>query len=997
VTANGAGTVTLDANGNQSDLTSSGSGTIVSGSGQITLTSDDDVSIGATVGAAGTSAISISANVDAALGAGETGILSNTAGIGNGGSGLVALSGFDVTTLNADVRSGIQTDITATDDITLGAITVSAAGGTINLRVDSGNTQVSQLDLGGSTLTAGTAINLTGGNGGGNDTLIAQNLANTWTITGADIGTLSNLQVNGGGAPAAGYTNFQNLTGNANTDLFDFNGGTVSGNVNGQAGIDTLDYATLAGPITTTLAATGSVDGFTGTANNIIGTFDNINDLTGTGVTTDSLISNIATDNTFTVQAGNDTFVTAGVTLTFNGLDNLTGNGAGNDTFTVNQVHTGNITAAAGNNTVNVNAALTGNINSAAGNDTITTTAAVNGTITDTGGVNTFTIGGVLTGNLNSAAGNDTITTTAAVNGSITDAGGVNTFAFNGPVNGNVNGGAGVDTYTINNTITGSLADSGGNNTVNISANVTAGITTAAGNDTFNFNAANLSGNLAAGTGNNIYNFNGGTATGTVTIAGNDTWNHAAGVSLGSTVTGAGSLTVPNAGLGDLVIDNTDLTLPAMNSYAGHLIIGGTIVPPTLPLDGNTNMTVNTDLLTMNAPIVTNGNITLIATNIDLNNNISAGGIGGSQVTMVASGDGTTGGNIDALAIPTNIKGGSALFITTSTIQNAQNIELELGGGDVQTIVGQGQADPQFGLLDATAIQPTADTQAFLNQVQITRVNQLGVANQFTLGTNVQAATAIQTVFASNLIGLQQLAFIDVGLFEEELSLFGVIGHGIALALAQCEEVEGCAPNVTEEELDQLISALQARIDELERRLGEEEKEAKRSKLEELLEGYRQELENFQGYQKQLQEFNAGGEEEEGFEEEELGAEEFGAPDVVAAQVKTLSGILEVAKQRIDWFEELKADADARAKLSESTGIELTIEALDEIIEATQKEIQSIETQIKLLLEGNQAEHGPGLPFWAESGDHQRSLHPGYGRSLLIPDEKLFAVNERWY
>ena len=134
-----------------------------------------------------------------------------------------------------------------------------------------------------------------------------------------------------------------------------------------------------------------------------------------------------------------------------------------------------------------------------------------------------------------------------------------------------------------------------------------------------------------------------------------------------------------------------------------------------------------------------------------------------------------------------------------------------------------------------------------------------GVTNTF----SINPATA--------LIGLETLAFVDVGLFEEELTLYGQIGNGIGLALAQCEEQEGCAPNVTEEELVTLISSIEARLVELQRRLVDETNEDVRKELQELINGFDKELQNFLDYRQQLIEFLAAGEEEEeeDFEDEE--------------------------------------------------------------------------------------------------------------------------------
>src|SRR5690606_38387232 len=86
---------------------------------------------------------------------------------------------------NVATGAGGIINITSSDDINVqaGATSInSGAGGIINLRVDNNNNVVAQMDLGGSTLNAAT-INLTGGTGGGNDTLIGQNVANTWVLS----------------------------------------------------------------------------------------------------------------------------------------------------------------------------------------------------------------------------------------------------------------------------------------------------------------------------------------------------------------------------------------------------------------------------------------------------------------------------------------------------------------------------------------------------------------------------------------------------------------------------------------------------------------------------------------------------------------------------------------------------------------------------------------------------------------------------------------------
>jgi predicted ribosome quality control (RQC) complex YloA/Tae2 family protein len=249
------------------------------------------------------------------------------------------------------------------------------------------------------------------------------------------------------------------------------------------------------------------------------------------------------------------------------------------------------------------------------------------------------------------------------------------------------------------------------------------------------------------------------------------------------------------------------------------------------------------------------------------------------------------------------------------------------------------------------------------------------------------------------LIGLQQIGFIDTSLFEEELSLYGVIGRGIALALAQCEELEGCAPNVTDEELSQLIASIEGRIVELEQRLAETENEADKATLEELLAGFRQELENYLSYRDQLAEYTSG-EDEEDLGEDSFGEEAPAPADTVAGDVERLTRILEVTRERINWLESLKANPEERARLGEATSIDLTEEALDEIIDATRREAESLESQIRLLQDGTEARHP--MPdekpeFWAEAGDVFNILHVQYGPSLASAGDGIVTASELRY
>ena len=72
-------------------------------------------------------------------------------------------------------------------------------------------------------------------------------------------------------------------------------------------------------------------------------------------------------------------------------------------------------------------------------------------------------------------------------------------------------------------------------------------------------------------------------------------------------------------------------------------------------------------------------------------------------------------------------------------------------------------------------------------------------------------------------------------------------------------------------------------------------------------------------------------------------------------EVTRLAKVLETIQARIEWLESLKADTEERVRLSEITGIELTQETLDAIIESAKAEAAFIENQIRLQIEGNEA------------------------------------------
>lgn len=148
-------------------------------------------------------------------------------------------------------------------------------------------------------------------------------------------------------------------------------------------------------------------------------------------------------------------------------------------------------------------------------------------------------------------------------------------------------------------------------------------------------------------------------------------------------------------------------------------------------------------------------------------------------------------------------------------------------------------------------------------------------------------------------------------------------------------------------------------------------------------------LDQFRDYQSQLREYFATDEEfEEEFEEDE-------GPVGTAVAIEALAKTLESVEARIEWLEGLRADPAERARLSEITGIELTQEALDAIIEGARAEAQFIEQQIRQLQEGIQAMVEP--VFMAEARDYNHIMNVDYGTSILELDAFKLAANESWY
>jgi hypothetical protein len=195
-----------------------------------------------------------------------------------------------------------------------------ANGAAVTGIIDGGSSGgVNTLDY--SAFTTGATVNLaTGaatGTGGfrniGNlvgssaatDTLTGANVSNTWTITGANAGTLN----------AFTFSAVENLVGGAATDTFKFTAaGSVAGKVNGGVGANTLDYSGNGGRAIEVNLQTGAATA--------TGGFSNIGALVGSTATTNNLTgANVA--NTWNLTSNNGGTLDGKVT--FSSIENLTG------------------------------------------------------------------------------------------------------------------------------------------------------------------------------------------------------------------------------------------------------------------------------------------------------------------------------------------------------------------------------------------------------------------------------------------------------------------------------------------------------------------------------------------------------------------------------------------------------------------------------------------------------------------------------------------------
>ncbi|MGD2169558.1 MAG: filamentous hemagglutinin N-terminal domain-containing protein [Chlamydiota bacterium] len=535
-------------------------GALAAGANAITLSSD---SMAIDNSVTGTSTLTIQpgqASTTIGLGTGATGTLNLTdTELGNLTNGFSSITFGSTTGTGAvDMQAFTYSDPIIVYGGTISANGIVATGGSDNITFNIGSAGAGTLNLNANVNAAGTFtvnggsnndafnINVTSqtatliGNGGTN-TLTGPNASNTWAITSDNGGTLNT---------SIGFSDMQNLTGNANNDAFTFNGAfQITGTIDGSTGTNTLTGPNVNNAWAVTSTDTGSI---TPTGAGGATSFSNIGNLTG--------------------GSSNDSFVLSdgvGVSGAIDGTSS-TGNALSYAAYTTS-VSVNLQTGAATNITGGVSniQTFTGGSNT----DTITGTNTTNAwsiTADDTSSLNngstTFTLNSFE--NLTGGSGNDTFTFNGAFQITGTIDGSIGSNTINGP---NVN-----NVWAVTSQTTGTLTPTGASGSTSYS-NI-GSLVGNASDDTFNLSADITLPSITAGAGTDTLNFLAGwTIPATInlnTVTGFEVINGPPGLDntlVGNNLSNTWTITAADAG----TLENTDYPSPAVFTFSNFPNITG--------------------------------------------------------------------------------------------------------------------------------------------------------------------------------------------------------------------------------------------------------------------------------------------------------------------------------------------------------------------------------------------------------------------------------------
>jgi hypothetical protein len=446
---------------------------------------------------------------------------------------------------------------------------------------------------------------------------------------------------------------------------------------------------------------------------------------------------------------------------------------------------------------------------------------------------------------------------------------------------------------------------------------------------------------------------NGGTNTftadgdyaGTVRLtAQRNVWDYTAGATLTTgQVTGNGGLLVaePAAGSGrDLTVGPSGLALSDLSGFQGVLAIGGSLDALEVPLNGTQAVTVNTDRLLINEPVETGGDLVALGAEVALD-----------------TGDITVGDSVNLVAAGPNCRACASGLSRVGNVVVDQQVEVQADRGVVIAERGVSNSSDLILAFDDGRFELAVDEsrQALSQPSPVSQVTSPGLSTTTegfidTLGLDLVGVEINLVNPAAQIVGLQDVTTFDLSLFEEDLTLFGQVGDGIALTLAQCEQLNGCAPNVTVEELEASLAAIDERIGLLERRLDQTTDADERERTRDLIARYREQRREVQDQRQRLESFLEGPGSEEGV------AETFDEEMPEPVDPETLDAMISMVENmytRASFLESLVANPDKREELAESAGIAMSEERLKTIIDQTLKAIDYVEGVIERLSQGD--------------------------------------------
>ncbi len=545
----------------------------------------------------------------------------------------VHLTASSVSGFNGTSSVGITGSFTKIDSIT------SAAGGTRQNSIGSAATwNVGASDTlvnSGHTLTFAGFGTLTGG---GTDTLDATDaVANAWTISGANSGSVS-------GGVAYTFTGMNTLDAGSAGDSFTFNAGGSVTNINGGAGVDSIDVSALAAATVQLNSDTAS--GYAGTSTVGVTNFSNIDSITSAAGGT--LKSNLGTAAAWTISGGSSgTVANGGNNLTFAGFSILDADNHG-DSFTFGAAGSiATINGGTGSDSINLAAltAATVQLNTDGANGyNGTSSVGITGSFTNIDSI-TSAAGGTLTSAL---TGSTTWTVSGASSGTVLNSTRSLTFAGFSTLNGDNN----ADSFVIG--AAGSIANINGGtgaDSLNLSALAAATVT--------------LNSDSASG-------YAGTSSVGVSNFTNIDSITSAAGGTLTSALTGSTTWTVTGSSIGTVTNSAHSLGFTGFSTLNGDNNADSFVIGAAGSI-ANINGGTGADSLNL---------VALAAATVTLNSDSASGYTGTSSVGV------TNFSNIDSI---TSAAGGtltSGLAGSTTWTVTGASIGTVLNGGNTLNFTG---------------------------------------------------------------------------------------------------------------------------------------------------------------------------------------------------------------------------------------------------------------------------------------------------------------------